>query len=195
MGRIVMALSPIQQLIANHINAQAEHDRLFSLEDWKLNPFDRVSAALGPLDDALIAICAARPTDDAERELRSAYLDALKIPSLVDGTPALEDTVYAALNGDGEAPPPDYPDPLLQIVRAYEEGIAASNALPDEVDDPETWRPHWEKLAKSPPTATTLGGAVAALRMLHHEEVTCGNPAFTAPLLSAVLAYFEGGAS
>lgn len=95
-------LSPIQILIQNHINAQAEHSRLFDLNDWGLVDGDTETAALDPLDDALIAICGAHPTTSADAELRRRYLVANLIKRL-EGCPDLTGRAVKALIGAGGA--------------------------------------------------------------------------------------------
>lgn len=87
------APAPVEMLVADHINALAEHDRLFQLGDWGLVPEDEVRAALGPLNDALIALCAARPTDPPQIELRRAYLNAV-LPEAVDGSAELAKSIF-----------------------------------------------------------------------------------------------------
>lgn len=95
-------LSPTQKLIADHINARAEHDRLFNLEDWKLVDSKVESEALDAADDALVALCAGRPETEEDRELWSKYLASIDIPQKIDGCRDLTGRVIAALIGDGK---------------------------------------------------------------------------------------------
>lgn len=91
-------LREIETLIANHINAVAEHDRLFTLEDWGLASQKDVSASLEPIDAALVALCAARPDDAAAEARRAAYLKA-KVPEAIYCERTLTEAVIAALVG------------------------------------------------------------------------------------------------
>jgi hypothetical protein len=91
-------LSEIEALIAAHINAVAEHERLFNLEDWGLAPKEDVSAALTPIDDALVAICAARPADAAAEARRTKYIND-KVAEAIYGDTGLTEAVIAALVG------------------------------------------------------------------------------------------------
>lgn len=72
----VSATTPIRQLVAAHIDAVANHDRIFSLSDWKVIDRDEMHDALKPVDDALIALCAGRPSTQEEAKLKQLYLDA-----------------------------------------------------------------------------------------------------------------------
>jgi hypothetical protein len=67
-------LSQTQHLIAAHITAETDHERLFHLEDWGLVDEAAVFDAIVPVEDALIAICRARPTEQADIDLRRRYL-------------------------------------------------------------------------------------------------------------------------
>jgi hypothetical protein len=91
-------LREIETLIEAHINAKAEHDRLFALNDQDLAPQQAVSDALEPLDAALIAICAARPSDKDAAARRSEYLNA-KAWDSIDCCEGLGKEVIAALVG------------------------------------------------------------------------------------------------
>lgn len=92
-------LSPVQQLIADHINAAAEQSRLFNLEDWKLIDGDEETAAIEPMDDALVAICSARPVTDEEKALRQHYLRSINVPDRIVGCHDLTKRVVDALIG------------------------------------------------------------------------------------------------
>ena len=96
-------LSPVQQLIADHINARAEHDRLFNLEDWKLVDGKVESEALDAADDALVALCAGRPETEEDRKLWIRYLSSIDIPQKIDGCRDLTGRVIAVLIGDGKS--------------------------------------------------------------------------------------------
>lgn len=133
-------------------------------------------------------VCAFHPRNITDAQIKADYLTRfIQARELTEGQ--LLALLFSAVDAEQTK------DPLLELVRSYEAAIAASNALPDEVEDPRDWMPHYKRLVYGPPAATTLEGALAALRLLHREEVTCGMPAFTAPILSAVLAYFDGGGS
>jgi hypothetical protein len=91
-------LLQVEALIAAHINAKAEHDRLFALNDQGLASNQAVSDALGPLDDALIALCAARPVEAAACSRRAEYLNAT-VPDAIDCNMGLTKAVISALVG------------------------------------------------------------------------------------------------
>jgi hypothetical protein len=91
-------LREIEALIAAHINAVAEHERLFNLEDWGLAPKEDVSAALAAIDDALVAICAARPADAVAGGRRAKYIND-KAAEAIYGDTGLTEAVIAALVG------------------------------------------------------------------------------------------------
>lgn len=77
-------LSRTQHLIAAHITAEAGHERLFHLQDWGLVDEAAVFDAINPVDDALVAICRDRPTEQTDIDLRHDYL-----------TNHLADAIYA----------------------------------------------------------------------------------------------------
>lgn len=86
----------IADLIAGHILAKAEHDKLFELSDHGLADEAEVTATLDPLDDALIAICAARPADRGEQAFRAKYLRAV-LPNAIASAPELAGEIVEAL--------------------------------------------------------------------------------------------------
>lgn len=96
-------LPNVRRLIAAHINAIAEHDRLFNLNDWKLVDDATVCEALRPIDDALVAICAARPAETCDIELRQSYI-ADHAAKAIDGCPELIQRVIVALVDYGGQP-------------------------------------------------------------------------------------------
>jgi len=87
---------PIDSLVANHISALAEHDRLFQLSDWALVENSVVSAAVPPIDHALIAICKARPSSEPEYRLRRSYLISV-LPDYLEDSKARANYVLEAL--------------------------------------------------------------------------------------------------
>lgn len=91
-------LHEIEGLIAAHINASAEHDRLFDLEDWGLASKEELNAALAPVDAALVALCAAQPGDAAATSRRAKYLNS-KVPEAIHSERTLAAAVIAALVG------------------------------------------------------------------------------------------------
>lgn len=91
-------LREIETLIANHINATAERDRLFYLEDWGLASKEDLNATLGPVDAALIALCAAQPDDAVAASRRAKYLNS-KVPQALYCERTLTVAVIAALVG------------------------------------------------------------------------------------------------
>lgn len=86
----------VPALIAIHIRAQAEHDRLFNLSDWGMADHDEVQEAVAAIDRALIAICAARPSSPEDAKLRREYLID-RLPSALEGCPGLTKAGLAAL--------------------------------------------------------------------------------------------------
>ncbi|PWJ73856.1 hypothetical protein C7441_12540 [Pseudaminobacter salicylatoxidans] len=91
-------LREIETLISNHINAAAERDRLFHLQDWGLASKEDMNATLGPVDAALIALCAAQPSDSEASSRRARYLNG-HVPEAIDGSRGLTVAVIAALVG------------------------------------------------------------------------------------------------
>lgn len=91
-------------------------------------------------------------------------------------------------------------DPLHDLVNEYSRHHSAYNASsePDGSDKEQAlhtaWHTPYMQLAKQPPSATTLDGALAAIRLVAHEEERCGcQPELTVNVLRAALAYFDGG--
>ncbi|MBW8285053.1 MAG: hypothetical protein K0M55_15790 [Rhizobium sp.] len=68
------ATTLVDKLVADHINAMAEHERRFQLREHGLTGQEDVRAALKPIEDSLVAICGARPQTTAEAELKCSYL-------------------------------------------------------------------------------------------------------------------------
>lgn len=91
-------LHAIETLIASHINAVAELDRVFYLEDWGLASKEDVNAKLDPVNAALLALCAAQPSDAVAAGRRAEYLNS-KVPEAIDGCKGLTVAVIAALVG------------------------------------------------------------------------------------------------
>jgi hypothetical protein len=92
-------LSPTMQAIANHIHACAEARRQGELEDWKLIPKGAEFLSYDAMDDALVAVCAARPTDGGDLAIWQKYLRSIEIPAKIDGCADLSKRVVAALIG------------------------------------------------------------------------------------------------
>lgn len=97
----VEQLSSMQELIAAHVNALAEHNRLFALSDWGLVGDEAACDALDPLDDALVAICRARPLERADHELRERYLAGV-LPDAMDSNRTVTELLCAALICEGD---------------------------------------------------------------------------------------------
>ncbi len=85
-------------------------------------------------------------------------------------------------------------DPLLVLIHEYQAAQAALIASPRDDDSmEEPFGKAYAALADNPPAPTTLEGAVAAVRLVMHEEKTCGSQEeFTVNMLAAALRYFEG---
>lgn len=90
-------------------------------------------------------------------------------------------------------------DPLLELVRNYQSSMRAYNASPDDLYDDEdpalpAFEANYHRLCTAPPDATTLEGAVEAVRLVLEEERDCGNqPDLTINVLRAALAFFDSG--
>ena len=90
-------------------------------------------------------------------------------------------------------------EPLLRMINAYRAGLEEFNrSCPDdgstEVWDTyaqDTWRPFYDALAGWEQPASTLEGAIAALRCAYLEERDCGNSEITLPLMAAAMGYFD----
>ncbi len=91
-------LLQVETLIAAHINAVAEYNRLFDLEEWGLASKEDLHAAAEPVDAALIDLCAARPSDAAADARRAKYLN-VKVTEAIYGDTDLTNAVIAALVG------------------------------------------------------------------------------------------------
>ena len=88
--------------------------------------------------------------------------------------------IVAGVPGCAPAPAAEL-DPLLAVVTAYKAGLATFDIDPAERTEEEddalrdaTWGPHYHALCVGPPAATTLAGALAGIRLVLHEEETCG---------------------
>lgn len=97
-------LSPAMQAIAEHIHASAEARRQGELEEWKLIPKGSEFTSYDAMDNALVAVCAARPSDSADLAIWQKYLRSIEIPAKIDGCDELSKRVVAALIG-GEGSP------------------------------------------------------------------------------------------
>lgn len=90
-------------------------------------------------------------------------------------------------------------DPLLELVREYRQQLTAFNRSPSTMTVGEeqalavaTWVPLYDLLCTAPPNATTLAGAIEAVRLVHDGEAHCGNqPGLTINVLAAALAFFD----
>lgn len=89
----------VERLISDHVATCEEHERLFRANDNGSASDEQVSAAIGPINDALEALCRARPCSPQARERRRAYLSAEIVP-YVDGVPEMMQRVVDALLGD-----------------------------------------------------------------------------------------------
>lgn len=95
-------LTSMQQLISAHITAVADQERKFHLQDWGLIDQASVRNATDPADDALVAICGARPTEQADVDLRRSYL-ADHLGEAIYAEKTLTQRVIIALIDDGDA--------------------------------------------------------------------------------------------
>jgi hypothetical protein len=91
-------LREIEALIAAHINATADRDRLLDLQDWGLASKEDANATQSPFDAALIALCAAQPGDAAAAGRRAKYLND-RVPEAIYCARRLTVAVIAALVG------------------------------------------------------------------------------------------------
>ncbi|MFC3208196.1 hypothetical protein [Aquamicrobium soli] len=88
---------------------------------------------------------------------------------------------------------------LLSLIQEYREQLAINNATECDAGDEDalaeaTYRPSYNRLCTSPPAATSLEEAIAAIRLVADEEATCGGqPELTVNVLRAALTFFDGG--
>lgn len=88
-------LQNVNALIKAYEEAIAHHDRLFNQDASQ----EVCAEALGPINDALIAICADRPTSPEGRQRRRKYL-AGRLFEDTDGCAGLIKAVFDALLAD-----------------------------------------------------------------------------------------------
>jgi hypothetical protein len=93
--------SAMQRLVAAHIAADAEYERLAGLNDWGMLDEASLRDATDPIDEALLAICRARPSDPADIDLRKSYL-ADNLRRSIEGCKDLTQRAIVALIDDGE---------------------------------------------------------------------------------------------
>lgn len=91
----------VSRLIEAHINARAEHDRLFGLNDWGLSTQQAVNEAVDEIDGALVEICRSRPSSPADAALRRQYL-LDRLPFELDQCPDLLKAVLPVLIDGGD---------------------------------------------------------------------------------------------
>ncbi|TGR84247.1 hypothetical protein EN866_33425 [Mesorhizobium sp. M2D.F.Ca.ET.223.01.1.1] len=92
-------LSPTMQAIENHINASAECRRQCELSDWGLIPKDSEFASCDAMDEALVAVCAARPLAEDDLKAWRRYLRSVEVARRIEGQDDLTARVVAALIG------------------------------------------------------------------------------------------------
>lgn len=97
----VPATASVSRLIEAHINARAEHDRLFGLNDWGLSTQQAVNEAVDEIDRALVEICRSRPSSPVDVALRRQYL-LDRLPSDLDLCPDLLKAVLPVLIDGGD---------------------------------------------------------------------------------------------
>lgn len=92
-------------------------------------------------------------------------------------------------------------DPLLDLVQEYRRQLAINDEA--DVDDlaaeealaEATFRPSYNRLCTNPPAPTSMEGALEAIRLVIHEEETCGGQSdLTCNVLRAALAFLDGEA-
>lgn len=94
-------LREIKNLISAHINAFAEHDRLYHLSDWGLCDDRLASDAICKADEVLVQLCKARPVSPEAVTLRRQYLSA-KVPPTIEGIRGgIKQDIVDALIGGG----------------------------------------------------------------------------------------------
>lgn len=93
-------LSPTRQAIANYISACAEARRQGELEDWKLIPEGAEFPAYDAMDDALVALCAARPAIRGDLAIWQSYLRSIDMPRKIDRREELLVRIIGALIGE-----------------------------------------------------------------------------------------------
>lgn len=101
----------VERLISDHVTACEEHERLFRANDNGSACDEQVSAAIGPINDTLEALCRARPSSPEARERRRSYLSAEIVP-YVDGVPEMMQRVVDALLAE----PGDIDEPVHDLI-------------------------------------------------------------------------------
>lgn len=122
----VPATTSIQQLVAAHIEASANHNRAFDLIGWKVANEGEFGDTIAPIDAAIIALCAARPLTPEEATLKREYLKQELYP-VVDGNEGMTKRVVNALldaGGELEARPID--EPIGMRVHRLRDELAAA---------------------------------------------------------------------
>lgn len=74
MATATHTINSSSSLIAAHIAARHEHDRIFDLSDWGMAPEEDATKAADAIDDALLAICRARPKSAEDATMRRKYI-------------------------------------------------------------------------------------------------------------------------
>lgn len=110
-------------LIENVRAARAHHDFLFNENDYGRAPESAVDDAIGPINDAFLALCRARPVDPAEQRLRAEYLNA----ELFDYIDCCEGITRAFVE-------PDSSNSLDDLIAVHEKALAAFDARTDDYD-------------------------------------------------------------
>lgn len=98
-----------------------------------------------------------------------------------------------------DAPAPEGTEPLLRMINAYRAALDEFNrTCPAESSNDvwltyaeTTWLPFFYELENWDMPATTMEGAVAALRCAFLEERDNGNSDITLPLMTAAMGYFD----
>ena len=101
----VSATTSIQQLVTAHIEVTARHNRAFDLIGWKIAKEEEFGNTIDPIDDAIIALCAARPSTTEEATLKREYLKQELYPVL-DGNEGMTKRVVEALLNAASEPEP-----------------------------------------------------------------------------------------
>lgn len=91
-------------------------------------------------------------------------------------------------------------DPLLNLIQEYRRQMKINNEADVDAADEnslaeETFWPSYNRLRTDPPHPTSHEGAMEAIRLVIHEEETCGNqPDLTVNVLRVALAFLDGEA-
>lgn len=151
--------------------------------------------------EAIDAIVAVPIHTLADMRAKAVFLSTVMPPRCLEYNEALA-ALLASMSGEfiTVLDLPAEPDPLLAVIGDYRRNMAVFNASGEMTSDEDdalaaaTWRPHYNALRTGQPAATSLTGAVAALRLAAEDMEGCQDTELVGGLVRAALAYFDGRA-